>query len=32
VLDEPFHSVQGSVTREYWKTGRVFQVGVIWRQ
>lgn len=31
LLDEPFHTVQGTVTREYWKTGRTFQFGMIWK-
>ena len=31
LLDEPFESIQGTVTREYWKSGRTFQVGMIWR-
>jgi TonB-dependent receptor len=31
LLDEPFESVQGTVTREYWKSGRTFQFGMIWK-
>jgi outer membrane receptor protein involved in Fe transport len=31
LLDEPFESVQGTVTREYWKAGRTFQFGMIWK-
>ena len=31
LLDEPFASIQGTVTREYWRTGRSYQVGMIWR-
>ena len=31
LLDEPFKSVQGTVTREYWKAGRTFQFGMIWK-
>jgi TonB-dependent receptor len=31
LLDEPFESVQGTVTREYWKNGRTFQIGMIWK-
>lgn len=31
LLDEPFQSIQGTVTREYWKTGRTFQLGLIWK-
>ena len=31
VLDEPYHTVQGTVTRERWRTGRVFQLGMIWK-
>jgi TonB-dependent receptor len=31
ILDEPYQSVQGTVTREYWKSGRTFQFGMIWR-
>ena len=31
LLDEPFESLQGTVTREYWKSGRTFQFGMIWR-
>ena len=31
LLDEPFQSVQGTVTREYWKTGRTFQFGMIFK-
>lgn len=30
LLDEPFRSVQGTVTRESWRTGRTFQVGMVW--
>ncbi|HZI28306.1 MAG TPA: TonB-dependent receptor [Gemmatimonadaceae bacterium] len=31
LLDEPYESVQGTVRREYWKSGRTFQFGVIWK-
>lgn len=31
LLDEPFESVQGTVTREYWKAGRTYQFGMIWK-
>jgi outer membrane receptor protein involved in Fe transport len=31
LLDEPYQSVQGTITREYWKSGRTFQFGMIWR-
>lgn len=31
LLDEPFQSVQGTVTREFWKSGRTFQFGLIWK-
>lgn len=31
ILDEPFQTVQGTVTREYWKSGRTFQFGMIFR-
>ena len=31
LLDEPFQSIQGTVTREYWKSGRTFQFGMIWK-
>ena len=31
LLDEPFESIQGTVTREYWKSGRTFQFGMIWK-
>jgi TonB-dependent receptor len=31
LLDEPFESVQGTVTRESWQSGRLFQFGMIWR-
>jgi outer membrane receptor protein involved in Fe transport len=31
LLDEPYESVQGTVTREFWKSGRTFQFGMIWR-
>jgi hypothetical protein len=31
LLDAPFETVQGTVTREYWKVGRVLQVGVLFR-
>ena len=31
LLDEPFETVQGTVTREYWKSGRTFQFGMIWK-
>ena len=31
LLDEPFETIQGTVTREYWKSGRTFQFGMIWK-
>jgi len=31
LLDAPFETVQGSVVREYWRTGRVFQAGIVWK-
>ena len=31
LLDEPYESVQGTVTREYWKSGRTFQFGMMWK-
>ena len=31
LMDEPFESVQGTVTREFWKSGRTFQFGIIWK-
>jgi hypothetical protein len=31
VLDEPYETIQGTVTREYWTTGRTFQVGLIFK-
>jgi outer membrane receptor protein involved in Fe transport len=31
LLDEAFESVQGTVTREYWKAGRTFQFGMLWK-
>lgn len=31
LLDEPYETRQGSVTRESWRAGRVFQMGLVWR-
>jgi outer membrane receptor protein involved in Fe transport len=31
LLDAPYETIQGTVTREYWTTGRVFQTGLVWR-
>jgi len=31
VLDAPYEAVQGTVTREYYRQGRIFQLGVQWR-
>lgn len=31
LLDEPFETIQGTVTREFWKSGRTFQFGMIWK-
>ena len=31
LLDAPHEMTQGDVTRQYWKTGRVFQTGLVWR-
>ncbi len=31
LLDAPFHTVQGTVTREYFRTGRTLQAGLVWR-
>lgn len=29
--DDPYETVQGTVTRESYRTGRVFQLGLVWR-
>lgn len=31
LLDSPYEMVQGSVVRELYKAGRVFQAGIVWR-
>ena len=31
LLDEPYETVQGSVVRESFRTGRVLQLGLVWR-
>ena len=31
LLDEPFTTMQGTVTREEWKVGRTFQLGFVYR-
>jgi outer membrane receptor protein involved in Fe transport len=31
LLDEPFQVTQGQITREYYRTGRVFSLGMSWR-
>ena len=31
LLDEPYESIQGTVTRESYLAGRVFQLGLVWR-
>jgi TonB-dependent receptor len=31
LLDDPYETVQGSVVRESFRTGRVFQLGLVWR-
>lgn len=31
LLDAPYESVQGTVTREYYRQGRIFQMGLQWR-
>jgi len=31
LLDEPYQSMQGTVTREYWKSGRQYQFGMLWK-
>lgn len=31
LLDEPYQSIQGTVTREYYRSGRTFQFGMVWR-
>jgi TonB-dependent receptor len=31
LLDDPYETVQGTVTRESYRTGRVFQLGLVWR-
>jgi outer membrane receptor protein involved in Fe transport len=31
VLDAPHEVLQGTVTREYYRTGRAFQAGLLWR-
>jgi outer membrane receptor protein involved in Fe transport len=31
LLDQRFETLQGTVTREAWRTGRVFQLGMVWK-
>jgi TonB-dependent receptor len=31
LLDAPYETVQGSVTRDFYRVGRTFQVGLIWK-
>lgn len=31
LLDEPYQTIQGTVTREYWTSGRTFQLGLIFK-
>jgi hypothetical protein len=31
LLDAPYETLQGTVTREFWRTGRTFQMGVVWK-
>jgi TonB-dependent receptor len=31
LADSPYEMVQGTVVREYYKAGRVFQAGIVWR-
>jgi hypothetical protein len=31
LLDNPYETVQGTVIRESYRTGRVFQLGLVWR-
>ncbi|HEX6048994.1 MAG TPA: TonB-dependent receptor, partial [Gemmatimonadaceae bacterium] len=31
ILDAAYETVQGSVVREYYRTGRIFQAGIVWR-
>jgi len=31
LLNDPYKTVQGSVTREYYRTGRVLQLGLVWQ-
>jgi TonB-dependent receptor len=31
LLDDPYKTVQGTVTRESYRAGRVFQLGLVWR-
>jgi len=31
LLDAPYETTQGTVVREFWRTGRVFQAGLTWR-
>jgi TonB-dependent receptor len=31
LLDDPYETVQGTVTRESYRTGRVLQLGLVWR-
>ena len=31
LLDEPYETVQGTVIRESYRAGRVFQIGLVWR-
>jgi outer membrane receptor protein involved in Fe transport len=31
LFDQKYETVQGTVTRESWRTGRLFQVGMLWK-
>ncbi|HSA56107.1 MAG TPA: TonB-dependent receptor [Gemmatimonadaceae bacterium] len=31
LFDEPYEVMQGTVTRESWRAGRVYQMGLVWR-
>jgi outer membrane receptor protein involved in Fe transport len=32
ILDEPYSVTQGTVTRESWRVGRSFSLGLSWKQ
>jgi hypothetical protein len=31
LLDDPYETVQGTVVRESYRTGRIFQLGLVYR-